>query len=440
MVSLSPGSQEELGDICYNKNMKNSLGYFFPFLLVGLFLVVTSILFFKDQNFFSYVSNYRSFLAGQFFTPSTSVETLRTKYTQNAVSNSKKNIRILIVPGHEPGYGGTEFKDIKERELVVATAQFLQEYFNKQGKYEVLITRDDTNWNQKLLTYFVTNWDRIEFFRAGAKKTMDGLIATGQVATTVAPFHIDARPDVARRLFGINLFANENNIDIVLHLHLNDYPRKKACAIGEYSGFSVYIPERQYSNAATSRALGQYIMNRLGVLFSTSTLPAEQTGLIEDQELVALGRYNTADTANVLIEYGYIYEPMFADDLVRPFVLEELAYQTYLGVEDFLQGMTATSSKTVSILPYTWGKDLVVGEAASPDIFALQIALTREGLYPPEGYSKEECPLSGKMSLCTKKSVQQFQEKFGISTTTGTVGPETREILNKFFSEKMNSQ
>jgi N-acetylmuramoyl-L-alanine amidase len=337
MVSLSPGSQEELGDICYNKNMKNSLGYFFPFLLVGLFLVVTSILFFKDQNFFSYVSNYRSFLAGQFFTPSTSVETLRTKYTQNAVSNSKKNIRILIVPGHEPGYGGTEFKDIKERELVVATAQFLQEYFNKQGKYEVLITRDDTNWNQKLLTYFVTNWDRIEFFRAGAKKTMDGLIATGQVATTVAPFHIDARPDVARRLFGINLFANENNIDIVLHLHLNDYPRKKACAIGEYSGFSVYIPERQYSNAATSRALGQYIMNRLGVLFSTSTLPAEQTGLIEDQELVALGRYNTADTANVLIEYGYIYEPMFADDLVRPFVLEELAYQTYLGVEDFLQ-------------------------------------------------------------------------------------------------------
>jgi peptidoglycan hydrolase-like protein with peptidoglycan-binding domain len=162
--------------------------------------------------------------------------------------------------------------------------------------------------------------------------------------------------------------------------------------------------------------------------------------LIEDQELVALGRYNTADTANVLIEYGYIYEPMFADDLVRPFVLEELAYQTYLGVEDFLQGMTATSSKTVSILPYTWGKDLVVGEAASPDIFALQIALTREGLYPPEGYSKEECPLSGKMSLCTKKSVQQFQEKFGISTTTGTVGPETREILNKFFSEKMNSQ
>jgi hypothetical protein len=71
-------------------------------------------------------------------------------------------------------------------------------------------------------------------------------------------------------------------------------------------------------------------------------LKEEMVGIVPDQELIAIGRFNVADTANVLIEYGYIYEPQYQNNKKRMQVIDEYALRTYQGLENFFN---ATSSK-----------------------------------------------------------------------------------------------
>ena len=66
-------------------------------------------------------------------------------------------------------------------------------------------------------------------------------------------------------------------------------------------------------------------------------MPKEDTGVIEDQELIALGSNNSLDGVGMLVEYGYIYEPGIVDISIRNKILDDLAFQTYLGVMDFLE-------------------------------------------------------------------------------------------------------
>src|SRR5437867_127222 len=52
---------------------------------------------------------------------------LQSKY--NVVASTGLNkIRVLIVPGHEPDYGGAEFGSITERNLVVTLADNLADF------------------------------------------------------------------------------------------------------------------------------------------------------------------------------------------------------------------------------------------------------------------------------------------------------------------------
>jgi len=66
--------------------------------------------------------------------------------------------------------------------------------------------------------------------------------------------------------------------------------------------------------------------------------------LIEDQQLIALGRYNTSDTASLLIEYGYIYESKLADETGREQFFSAFADKIYLGLEDFFKSSPSTGS------------------------------------------------------------------------------------------------
>jgi len=82
------------------------------------------------------------------------------------------------------------------------------------------------------------------------------------------------------------------------------------------------------------------------------------------------------------------------------------------------------------MLPHKWQGDL-----DKDDTLSLQTALIIEGLYPPLGRTKNDCPRTGKFGPCTKKSLGLFQDKYGITGETDMVGVKTKNILNYRYSE-----
>lgn len=262
------------------------------------------------------------------------------------VSNNKliqeKKIRILVVAGHEPTYGGAEYKTFKERDMTVRISKYLSEYLRMSKKFEVIEVRDDHKWNSLFVEYFTNEATTTKEFYLLHKATMAKQIINGEMKEVFGVPHNPAPEDVALHLYGINRWADAHDIDLVLHIHLNDTPRKDVSLPGVYTGIALYVPERQYKNSSTSMAIGRSIFPYLMKYGATSTLPTEKSGIIEDQELIALGKYNTLKTPSVLIEYGYIYENQFQNSKAVDGVFKTLASQTYAGIHDYFFGPTKT--------------------------------------------------------------------------------------------------
>ncbi len=362
-----------------------------------------------------------------------SIEDLQNKYEKSDSTRNPK-IKILLVPGHEPGFGGTEFGAIAERDLVVDMAAYLAIFLRNDGRYEVLLSRTKNDWATTFSDYFNTNWAEIIAWRKAYKEeARTSSIGQSPKIPTVA--HNNAPTNVAYRLFGISKWANENDVDIILHMHINDYPGRNWNSPGQYSGFSIYIPEKQFYNSTTTRAIAQDIFDRLAKYNPVTDLPVESEGIIEELELIAVGVDNTSDAPSMLIEYGYIYEPQFTNPDIRNIALQDLAYQTYLGLQDFFDPEKAkqlASTYDTLLMPYEWNATTTAG-GYSKDIFALQTALVVEGVYPPTPYSKNDCPRTGKLGPCTKSAVNLFQKKHGITGETGIIGQKTIEKLNQLY-------
>lgn len=75
---------------------------------------------------------------------------------------------------------------------------------------------------------------------------------------------------------------------------------------------------------------------------------------------------------------------------------------------------------------YEWNNDLQFGSFNIADVGALQIALTKEGVFNGE--------VTGGFYNQTYGAVQAFQAKYGIPAT-GFVGPQTRAKLNSLFAK-----
>lgn len=370
--------------------------------------------------------------AGVFFVESITVASLQSTYksadtiTRDATGNPVSNkIKILIVPGHEPSFGGAEYKNLKERDIVVDIAETLATLLRTNPRYEVIVSRDKQAWNPIFEQYFTQEWETIMAWKDKYKAEMIRLVGSGQIELkTDGVTHNSAPTDVARRLYGMNKWINENGVDIALHLHLNDNPRKNTSREGQYSGFAIYIPEQQYSNAKATGAVADAVSKRLSKYFPISNLPKESAGVVEDQELIAIGRHNTADAASMLIEYGYIYEPQFAGKETRDLITEEYALSTYLGIQDFFGAPNAKSDKTDSfLLSHKW----VDGGPA--DVLALQFSLANKGFYPPIGKTKNECGVTGILGPCTITALTNFQQVYRVSDQLGVVGEKTKEAL-----------
>jgi len=365
-----------------------------------------------------------------------------------AVATPQQPIRILIVPGHEPGYGGAEYQGVYERELTVEIADQLAAYLRQNPKLQVIVARSTTAWNPDIGDYFDSQWRSIQKFVTTQKKGMAKLTKKGTIETRSSDEQVDhakAPDDVALRLYGIGKWANENDIDVVVHLHINDTPDHGPNDPSPNSGFAVYVPDAQYGNAAASRPLGEAIARYLSAMNATSSLPIENQGVVEDQDLIALGANGTLFIPSVLIEYSYITESKLTHPEVRSVVTNDFAYDTYLGIQSYLQNPVVAHYPTTS-LPHVF-MDTPEAKSSSPDAYALQAALHIAGFYPVATTTPAhagqpatttprtlaDCPISGLMGPCTIDGIRAFQVAHGWKPT-GSLGPLTRAALNAQFA------
>lgn len=363
-----------------------------------------------------------------------SVQEIQARYAPT----SPRKVRILLVPGHEPTDGGSNFGSVYERDLALQLTDDLAKLLEDNGRYEVVRTRDQSGWNPVFKNYFKDSWDSIMQWQKDAKKEEVHLQTIGQVKKAIPLVnHNDAPVNVAMRLYGITKWANENDIDIAIHVHFNDYPRPNMREVGKYSGFSIYVPERQLGNSTTTQAIASTVFKRLARYNPVSDLPVESGGIIEEPELIAVGVFNTAASASMVVEYGYIYEPQFTNPEIKDQAISDLAFQTYLGLQDFFgSGNNVTRAYDTLMLPRNFNRQISKLGARAEDVFALQTALMLEGMYPPKGSKKNECPRSGKFGPCTELAIGLFQKKYDISGEAGMVGTKTLGALNQLYSLK----
>lgn len=388
--------------------------------------------------------------AAAFFSQGVTVAQLQQKYNEVPATNRK--VRILVMPGHEPHFGGAEYvvggisgdtrRVLREREMNVALTREIATLLRSNSRYEVIVPRDDEDWAPDFLDYFRTNWLEIKAFTRSQKQQMAQFMNTGQVRKLeTGVIHNRTPDDAAIRLFGINKWANENGVDLAIHVHMNDYNRKNPKVDGEYSGFTIYVPDAQYSNSSTTKAVADAVFQRLSKYSAVSDLPKESAGIVEEQDLIAIGNANSSDAPSMLIEYGYIYEGQFRDIETRSLVFKDLALQTYLGIQDFFgeDDVIVKKGGDSVFLPHTWARNFSKQTKLDTleekkDILALQTALTSIGLYPPVGETKNSCPRGSRFGACTSAALAAFQEKYGIIGERDTVGEKTREKLNELFS------
>lgn len=341
----------------------------------------------------------------------------------------KDKVSILVIPGHINSQNtGSTFRGVKESALTKKAAETLIGFLKQDPRFTVFSFED--------LEYYFDEPERIKEFRREAYGNSKALTDKGIVQKKQTVEHVSIPNEDSLILYGINKWARDHNIDLVLHLHFNDYPRRYQSLPGQYSGFSIYIPERQLLNHQSSRAVAESVKGRLESYFPISDYKPESAGLVEDQDLIAVGAPSAFYGAALLIEYAYLYEPQLIDPKTRASAIRELSYQTYLGLERFFNPTSGVADQ-VAGLPYEWSSYLRHGFRGSADVYALQLALREEGLYPPlapEGVprSKNDCPINGNFGGCTRKALMAFQGKYGIEPT-GFAGSATIKKLNELY-------
>ena len=284
-----------------------------------ILIIIASLILLANHTKLSF-SNVKDFFASVFFVDSITVNDLHNRYNMG-------KIKILIVPGHDNEYGGTEFKGIREADLTADLGQELLAKFKNNPHFDVSITRDRNGYLQEFQNYFATQKTEVLKFQKSQRVLMGNYMKSGEVGKVSGVEHNNAPNVVAYRLYAINKWANDHKIDIVIHIHFNDYAGRKAGQMGKYSGFSIYIPENQFSNAKASKAVADNVFASLKTHSQSSNLPIENQGVIPDQELIAIGANNSLDSAGFLVEYGYIYEP----------ILQTYAEDTYKGILNFFE-------------------------------------------------------------------------------------------------------
>lgn len=352
----------------------------------------------------------------------------------------EKPIKILIVPGHDEKSGGSEFSGIAERKLNVQLAYYLIDLLKEENNItaDVVKNKDGTyaDWFNQ---YLEENKLEIILFKENSRKIMEKTFK--DISPSLNSFIFNNAPEeTSLNLYAINKYIDDHQIDIVLHIHFNDHPRKNYNSKGKYSGFSIFVPDSQFLNGEESKNFALAIKNHLETIIPKSTHPLESRVIIEDQKLIAIGANVSRQNVSALIEYGYIYESQILSKNIRDVFLKELAFQTYLGIREYLR---KENNQDTTLLPHTWDKNMKKGKGSSEDVLSLQMALKQESLFPPNNKSLQECALDGIFGNCTNQAVIDFQEKYkdetleplGYKKGTGFVDSLTISKLNELYSQ-----
>ena len=371
------------------------------------------------------------------FSSKNSISILKEKY--NLALQGGPKIKILIVPGHDVSSGGAEFRGIKERDLTVALAKKLQVFLLAptsprlrgagNSAFEAILARDDKNYNPLLEKYFETEKESINKFIQDSKEGNNTLVLDGAFEVRDGIVHTDATPEMAFKLYGINRYANDNDIDLIIHIHFNDYYRRKDYNPGDYRGISIYVPDDQFKNSDISKKIAESVLNELNIFWPTSNLPEESQGIIPDQKLIAVGAYNTLNQPAFLIEYGYIYETQFRSKKIRDMVLDEQAFRTYNGLINFFSSQSREDENLKSKFLSPISKTIIRKDEKNVDVLRLQAALSRLKFYPPKDFNEYRCPLDGVFGKCTLLSVKEFQ-KINKLKQDGIAGSKTIKKIN----------
>jgi N-acetylmuramoyl-L-alanine amidase len=267
----------------------------------------------------------------------TTFQNTNTKPEQEEI---KAKHKILIVAGHDFEHSGAFTDEIKESELTLRTASYLRDFLEKDPAFEVYMTREKLDGNlstenkndytQAFQKYFSENREAVLEYRDSRKREIEQKNNQDQVQLIDQVEHNNAPEEMSYRLYAINKWIEDNKVDIVIHLHFNDYPARKK-AKGKYEGFSIYVSDQSLRNAESSQRLAKSVGDSLDDIFKYSNLPIESDGIISTYSLIATGANDTIQAAAILIEYGYIYEDKFQDEEV----LKKAAEQTYLGIKNY---------------------------------------------------------------------------------------------------------
>lgn len=251
------------------------------------------------------------------------------------VEETIEKTRILIVPGHDKYDYGAEYRDLREEEINLELSQKIQNLLSQNKEFEVYLTRNSDGYTNDFAKYFDEQRDDITKFIDEHKNETSSLIESGLYEPVQVVKHNQTSEEVAIKLYGINKWVNENDIDLVVHVHFNDYPRKNRDSEGKYTGFSLYIPSDNLSGNKESKELAESLEKNLSKFFDGSTLPIEKSIIIENSDLIAIGSNSTIKTSTpILIEYGYLYEEKFYNEEKREESLNRAAEQTYLAIDD----------------------------------------------------------------------------------------------------------
>jgi N-acetylmuramoyl-L-alanine amidase len=256
-------------------------------------------------------------------------------FTLRASETKPTPIKILLVPGHDNEVWGSQYGNIKEADMNLVLANQIFNTLKNDKNFKVYITRDKNGYTKEFSEYFLNKKEDILLFKENAKKKTKENILNGGFIQKINVPHVLVNSEMSLRLYGINKWASENKIDVVIHVHFNDYPRKNKWVKGKYKGFSIYVPEGQMANSSLSLSLAKDIFSQLSKKYAKSTYEKESNGIIPDQSLIALGSNNSLieSTRSVLIEYGYIYR--FGDSVMRRKSYKTMSDLTVKGVKDY---------------------------------------------------------------------------------------------------------
>jgi len=254
------------------------------------------------------------------------------------VGADQEKTKILVVVGHDNEVWGTQFLGVKEVELNRILGLYLYDFLKSDPLFDPAITQTDGDYITELATFFKENIERIKehreerrvAYRTERKLQEDA----GEERDDVIVKHNPVTDDVANKLYGLGLWAEDNAFDVLVHIHFNDYPGRPRGEAGKYSGFSMYVPHHGLKNSEESIALGKIVYGELLKQNAPSNLPVEKDGLIESAELIVLGARNSLRVPSILVEYGYIAEPRF-NNAQRDATLRDLAEQTYVALKEF---------------------------------------------------------------------------------------------------------